>query len=88
MASFYFVNHSNYMRVMCIKDVWDYTLPGPYPEVGESYTVVGTIERFDILYYHLEECHPKCAFDSSYFIPLSDIDEKEMIRENINIETI
>jgi hypothetical protein len=55
------------------------------PEYGEIYIVIETKSCHEIDgrlhdYYILQEL-PGYAYDSNGFIPLSDIDETEMIRE-------
>lgn len=78
------------MRVMCINDKWKKhkaVIHNQHPVFGEVYTVVSTIEIYGISYYELEEMPPDTVFITDHFSPLSNIDERELIVENLQLET-
>lgn len=70
------------MKVICIDSNWLSNSKRPFrgfPKEGEIVTV-DDMEQSDILYYGLIE-YPKEWWEAAAFIPLSDIDETEMLRE-------
>jgi len=76
------------MKVMCINDKWENTAtrePCGGMQYGEIATVVGECTRFSRSYYEFSE-YPGEAYDKKNFIPLSEIDETELVnqRENVN----
>ena len=77
------------MKVMCINDFFISTLNGEralfYPKVGEVVTVINIKDNG---YYLLLEYPTNgfifsnlCGWNPSKFIPLSNIDETELIKE-------
>lgn len=76
------------MKVFCIDlPGYDYfTCKAPIPtggmiEEGKVYTVCDTEQINDVLFYCLSELSCKDYWDSSCFVPLSEIDETEFVRE-------
>jgi hypothetical protein len=78
------------MKVMCIDESGQYP-PAPFVKVGEIYTVVNIIPQSEVLnyryiglapFYELEEIgRDGICYSHIAFAPLSEIDEKEFIRE-------
>ena len=72
------------MKVMCINDDF-LEKDGNEPKVGEIVTVVGICQKYKGNYFLLE--YPRCkqgiriSFRPNRFAPISDIDEKELIKE-------
>lgn len=78
------------MKVLCIKDNWEdrvYTFGITPPVFGKEYTVINErpclCGRCSGRMYVLAEYGTEFGFITDYFSPISDIDEKEMQRENI-----
>lgn len=70
------------MKMMCIKNgEWSGTGIGPV--YGEIVTVIDVVEGYYILseYYRDKADGLRISFIPDYFIPLSSIDETEMVRE-------
>ncbi len=74
------------MKVICIKNgEWNWTFnpkrprPKTDPSFGEIVTVINTVDILGYTTYNLKE-YPH-LYNSRMFIPTSDIDEKEFIRE-------
>jgi len=87
------------MKVMCIKDCNGFKLtasgdrlplhPSERVYVGSVYTVILLVPGFTCdVAYKLAERSFKTRFKAEYFIPLSDIDETEMIREEVKINQL
>lgn len=76
------------MKVMCIKTEWygvgAYTSMA-YPEYGVTYTVLHSglcpCGECKEQVYAILELDPDVAWLAKYFIPCSEIDETEMVRE-------
>lgn len=78
------------MKVMCIKDVW-LIEPGiehiPHPKCGDIDIVVDEFWRRGKLYYELDRLLGfGCAVEN--FIPISDIDETELVKEREGVEVV
>lgn len=70
------------MRVICINDK-GFVDPNCAPiKDGETYTVCGEVTAPNgIPHYKLSEMPKNCGYAKFRFIPISDIDETEFIRE-------
>ena len=78
------------MKVMCVKaGAWNGACikeckPHIAPSFGEICTVVGREVTGSVTYYNLEEYGGLENFwNSNHFIPLSDIDELELIEQRL-----
>lgn len=74
------------MKVMCINDYIENEMKFYMPKliVGEIYTVIEEKVNCGFSFYLLGECVSPIFnywYEKSCFIPLSDIDEKELIKE-------
>lgn len=73
------------MKVMCIKDgQWRGKLtgdPAEGPKYGEVVTVVDEVTTSDKDVYILQEYPDARGYAKKRFIPLSDIDETELVSE-------
>lgn len=73
------------MKVICTGEIGPacagHTNHCPPPQIGDICTVVKTVTCKEGEFYVLEEFDERDAYRTSKFSPLSDIDEKEMIRE-------
>jgi hypothetical protein len=72
------------MKVICIEDKFKWEFAGRNyepkdPELGEICTVINTMDFVGVHLYKLEGYAE--WYNSKKFIPLSDIDETEMISE-------
>lgn len=77
------------MKAMCINGQWYSLTEGRAyddPKYGEIVTVTDEIKFWNSLWYALEE-YPARSFNADGFIPLSEIDETEMVRE-YNLEKV
>lgn len=72
------------MRVMCINEAWrasDGASQAMRPVFGNTYTVIDQkYTPWGWLGYELAECIDY-LYKSDYFIPLSDIDERELLEQ-------
>lgn len=76
------------MKVMCIDGEWKGTAIGK-PAFGVIYTVIDSVKSQGIVWYELAEFPPdrrgrRDHYESKAFIPLSDIDETELVKEREN----
>ncbi len=75
------------MKVMCISDTFFSSMTGKkaknHPLIGEVVTVLDVIESkmYVLSEYPKNDNGKLCAWVMSKFIPLSDIDETELIKE-------
>ena len=79
------------MRVLCVKGInkgddnyEEKRQPaGKYDEIyeGETYTVVNELKKDEIVFYYLAERRHDATYWSGCFIPLSNIDETELVNE-------
>lgn len=71
------------MRVLCINDNWIKEVENmPSPKFGDEDDVTGLIRQNGAEYYQLgNRFYHKSGFLSSHFIPLSEIDEMQLVEE-------
>lgn len=81
------------MKVMCITDSpkTKYNIIGIFPMreedrvyCGEIYNVIYIEMNLGVKVFTLSERPKNIGYNSQYFIPISDIDETEMVRESIS----
>ena len=72
------------MRVMCVDDNWDkgqFPIKNGGPKESEVVTVIGSTTCLHGSFYNLSEYPFPTDWEQENFIPLSDIDETELIKE-------
>lgn len=71
------------MEVMCINDS-GFTIILRHPKCGEIVDVIDSIEHkesYIVSGYEIDIDGSRCYFKKHRFVPLSDIDEKELVKE-------
>jgi hypothetical protein len=80
------------MKVLCIEGgnipCWTQIKKDEILTEGQIYNVIDQEIFVGTLYYVLEELGFENAFDSDLFVPLSDVDETEFVRETIQEKQI
>jgi hypothetical protein len=74
------------MKVMCIESKWnpsDDLKNTSIPSYGEICEVVNTKQSRGLTYYALAGYSPEAYFLEKSFVPISDIDETEFVRDFI-----
>lgn len=84
------------MKVLCINGVkiGAQAITGKVADMfdviyeGEYYNVCGVVNSNSKSYYQLEERHPLVAYSAARFIQCSNLDETEMIRDVVEVQTV
>jgi hypothetical protein len=73
------------MKVMCINEDWK-TRENGDPCFGDTCTVVDSFSWGKKSIYRLKEFPHPGGYQSDAFVPLSDIDETEMVRNELEVQ--
>lgn len=73
------------MKVLCIREEWVNRGEGD-PSFGDTCTVIDSYDFMGKLIYILKEYPHPGGYEAAAFVPLSDIDESELILERQEVK--